>query len=116
MEIKAKTRFIRTSPRKARRVANLIKGKGTTEAMNILKFLPHKGAKIIEKVLKSAIANAEHNYNLDKDNLKVGNILVDQGPSLKRFLPRAMGRATPILKRTSHITVIVKDIGEKEKK
>jgi large subunit ribosomal protein L22 len=116
MEVKAKSRFIRISPRKVRKVVPLVKGKEVILALNILKFLPQKGAKILEKVLKSAIANAEHNYNLDKGNLKVKNILVDQGPSLKRYLPRAMGRATPIKKRTSHITVIVDEIEEKEKK
>lgn len=116
MDVKAKARFVRISPRKVRKVVPLIKGKDALSALNILKFLPQKGAKILEKVVKSAIANAEHNHNLDKASLKIKNVLVDQGPSLKRYLPRAMGRATPIKKRMSHITVIVNEIEKKEKK
>ena len=74
-----------------------------------MKFTPNKGAAIIEQVLKSAVANAEHNYNMDVDKLYVSTIFVDQGPSLKRFKPRAMGRADGIMKRTSHITVMVSE-------
>ena len=109
MEAKAVAKYIRISPRKAAQVANLVRGKSVGEAYAILKFTPNKGAAIIEQVLKSAVANAEHNYNMDVDKLYVSTIFVDQGPSLKRFKPRAMGRADGIMKRTSHITVMVSE-------
>ena len=109
MEAKAVAKYIRISPRKAAQVADLVRGKSEGEAYAILKFTPNKGAAIIEQVLKSAVANAEHNYNMDVDKLYVSTIFVDQGPSLKRFKPRAMGRADGIMKRTSHITVMVSE-------
>ena len=109
MEAKAVAKYIRISPRKAAQVADLVRGKSVGEAYAILKFTPNKGAAIIERVLKSAVANAEHNYNMDVDKLYVSTIFVDQGPSLKRFKPRAMGRADGIMKRTSHITVMVSE-------
>ena len=109
MEAKAVAKYIRISPRKAAQVADLVRGKSVGEAYAILKFTPNKGAAIIEEVLKSAVANAEHNYNMDVDKLYVSTIFVDQGPSLKRFKPRAMGRADGIMKRTSHITVMVSE-------
>ena len=109
MEAKAVAKYIRISPRKAAQVADLVRGKSVGEAYAILKFTPKKGAAIIEQVLKSAVANAEHNYNMDVDKLYVSTIFVDQGPSLKRFKPRAMGRADGIMKRTSHITVMVSE-------
>ena len=109
MEAKAVAKYIRISPRKAAQVADLIRGKSVGEAYAILKFTPNKGAAIIEQVLKSAVANAEHNYNMDVDSLYVSSIFVNQGPSLKRFKPRAMGRADGIMKRTSHITVMVSE-------
>ncbi|PWM51897.1 MAG: 50S ribosomal protein L22 [Clostridiales bacterium] len=109
MEAKAVAKYIRISPRKAAQVADLVRGKSVGEAYAILKFTPNKGAAIIEQVLKSAVANAEHNYNMDVDKLYVSTIFVDQGPSLKRFKPRAMGRADGIMKRTSHITVMVSE-------
>ncbi len=109
MEAKAVARFIRISPRKVRQVINLIKGKDVQEALTILKFTPKRSAKYIAKVLRSAVANAEHNNEMDPDNLYVANAYVDQGPTLKRFMPRAMGRADMIRKRTSHITVIVRE-------
>ncbi|MBO8169393.1 MAG: 50S ribosomal protein L22 [Thermoanaerobacteraceae bacterium] len=109
MEAKAVARFVRISPRKARQVANLIKNKDVHEAMAILKYTSKRGAEIISKVLKSAVANAEHNYEMDPDNLYVANAYVDEGPTLKRYRPRAMGRADLIRKRTSHITVVVRE-------
>lgn len=109
MEAKAVAKFIRISPRKARQVIDLIRGKSVGEAYAILKFTPNKGAAIIESVLKSAVANAEHNYEMNVDALFVSQAFVDQGPSLKRFRPRAMGRADGIKKRTSHITVMVSE-------
>ena len=109
MEAKAVAKLVRISPRKARQVVDLIRGKSVGEAYAILKFTPHKGAALVEKVLKSAVANAEHNYNMNVDNLYVSTAYVDQGASLKRFKPRAMGRADGIRKRTSHITVMVSE-------
>ncbi len=100
-------RHIKVSPRKARNVADLVRGKKTEEARNILKFTPKKPAKIIGKLLNSAISNAEGKKDVDMDNLYISKIMVDGGPTWKRFMPRAMGRASRILKRTSHITIIL---------
>ncbi len=107
MEVKATTRYVRISPVKLRLPICEVKGKNVGQALTLLKFMPVKGAEIIFKTLQSAIANAEHNDKLDVDKLVVKNIFVDSGPSLKRFRPRARGRASRILKRTSHLTVIV---------
>jgi len=109
VEAKAVGRYIRISPYKVRQVVNLIRGKDVNEALAILKFTPKKAAVVVEKVLRSAIANAEHNYNMDRDNLYISKIFVDQGPALKRYKPRAFGRADLIRRRTSHITVVVKE-------
>ncbi|MFP4167711.1 MAG: 50S ribosomal protein L22 [Desulfonatronovibrionaceae bacterium] len=110
MEIKAKANYQRISPQKARLVARNIRGKSVEDALNTLNFTPKKAASMIAKVLNSAMANAEQNYSLDLDDLYVKQVLVDGGPSWKRIRPRAMGRATRILKRTSHITVIVDEL------
>lgn len=107
MEAKAIRKYVRISAMKLRLPINEVKGKNAGEALSILKFMPLKAAAIIYKTLRSAISNAENNQELDVDTLLVKNILVDQGPSLKRFRPRARGRASRILKRTSHLTVIV---------
>jgi large subunit ribosomal protein L22 len=107
MEVKAKLRFVRVGPRKAQLVADLIRGKGSEEALNILTFTKKAAAKIVIKLLKSAIANATQKKNIDVDRLYVKKIMVDQGPTLKRFQPRALGRATTIRKRTSHITIVL---------
>ena len=109
MEAKACAKHIRISPRKARQVVDLIRGKSVQEAYSILHFTPHKGSAIVTKVLKSAVANAEHNYDMDVENLVVSTAFVDQGPSIKRYKPRAMGRADGISKRTSHITIMVSE-------
>ena len=106
-EAKAVARNLRVSPQKLNLVAGLIRGKKVDQALNILQFTQKKAAVIIKKVLESAIANAEHNDGADIDELKVKTIMVDEGPSLKRFMARAKGRGTRILKRTSHITVVV---------
>lgn len=106
---KATARTVRIAPRKARLVVDLIRGKHVSEAMAILKLTPRGASPIIEKVLNSAIANAEHNYDLDIENLFVSQAYVDEGPTLKRYRPRAQGSASPINKRTSHITVIVSE-------
>jgi large subunit ribosomal protein L22 len=107
MEVRAKLRFVRVSPRKARLVADLIRGKGSEEAMNILTFTKKAASKILIKLLKSAIANATQKKTIDIDRLYVKKIAVDQGPTMKRFQPRAMGRATTIRKRSSHITIVL---------
>lgn len=108
MEAKAILRFARITPRKARRVVDLIRGKRASDAMVSLRFMPYRGAKLVEKVLKSAMANAEQaNDHLDIDKLRVKTVLVDQGPMMKRMEPRAQGRANMIKKKTSHITIVV---------
>ena len=104
---KAVARHIRMSPRKARLVVDLIRGKGLPEARSILKFINKRAAEPIVKVLESATANAINNYDMLEDELKVVAAFVDEGPSIKRMLPRARGRADMIKKRTSHITIIV---------
>ena len=104
--MKAKLRFTRIATRKARLVADLIRGKRSEEALNILTFTPKAAARMIIKLLKSAIANATQK-KIDVDRLYVKTIVVDQGPTMKRFMPRAMGRATLIRKRTSHITIVL---------
>ncbi|GGE20914.1 50S ribosomal protein L22 [Marinithermofilum abyssi] len=106
-EAKAVARYVRIAPRKARLVIDLIRGKSVAEALAILRYTPKAASPIIEKVLRSAIANAEHNNELDPQNLVVKTAVVDEGPTMKRFRPRAMGRASRINKRTSHITVVV---------
>ncbi len=109
MEVKAVARYVRISPQKVRKVLEVVKGRPVGDGLNTLKFLPQKAAGILEKVLRSAIANAENNNSLDIDTLVVRNIVVDQGPMLKRFRARARGRGARILKRTSHITITVAD-------
>ncbi len=109
MEARAILKFVRISPRKAKLVVDLVRGKDANEALAILKYTPKKGAKIVEKVIKSAVANAENNFDLDKDNLYISEIYANEGPKLKRWRPRAQGRAFPIMKRTSHIGVVVKE-------
>jgi large subunit ribosomal protein L22 len=107
MEAKARLRHARESSRKVRVVANMIRGKHIDEAMSILRFQPRKAAGLIRKLLVSAIANAANNGKADVEQLFVKGILVDEGPTLKRWLPRAMGRANRVNKRTAHITVTV---------
>ncbi|CEH30953.1 MULTISPECIES: 50S ribosomal protein L22 [Aneurinibacillus] len=109
MEAKAVARNIRIAPRKMRLVVDLIRGKQVGEAIAILKHTPKASSPVVEKVLMSAIANAEHNMNLDANNLVISKVFVDEGPTLKRFRPRAMGRASRINKRTSHVTVILSE-------
>lgn len=109
MQAKAIARQVRVAPRKARLVVDLIRGKQVGEAFAILRNTPKAASPIVEKVLKSAVANAEHNYELDANNLVVEKVTVDEGATMKRFRPRAMGRASRINKRTSHITIIVSE-------
>ena len=109
MEAKAVAKYIRIAPRKVRVVMNLIRDKSIAEAFAILKFTPKAGADVIEKVLKSAVANAENNFDMNVDKLYVSSAYVDQGPTLKRIHPRSRGQAFSILKRTSHVTVVVSE-------
>jgi large subunit ribosomal protein L22 len=108
-QAKAIAKTVRIAPRKVRLVVDLIRGKQVGEAVAILQLTPKAASPVVEKVLKSAVANAEHNYDLDVNNLVVSEVFVDEGPTLKRFRPRAMGRASAINKRTSHITIVVSE-------
>ena len=107
METRAVAKYVRISPRKARLVMDQVRGKRVEEALNMLTFAPQKAARIVKKLIQSAVANAEENTNADVDNLYIKRIYADEGPTLKRFRPRALGRATRIRKRTSHLTVIL---------
>ncbi len=102
----------RISAQKVRLVCDTIRGKRVEEALSVLEFTPRKGAKLVAKILRSGIANAENNKSLDVDTLFVKRIEVGPGPTIKRFLPRAQGRATPLLKRTSHITIVLDEKAE----
>ena len=113
MEVSAKLRYARISPQKCRLVADTVRGQPVNNALNTLKFMPKKGAKLVYKVLWSAIANAQENQGLDVDDLKVARIQVDAAPQFKRYAARAKGRGTRIIKRNSHITVAVSD-GKKD--
>ena len=108
-QAKAIARTVRIAPRKVRLVVDLIRGKQIGEAVAILRHTPKAASPVVEKVLQSAVANAEHNYELDINNLVVSEVFVDEGPTLKRFRPRAQGRASAINKRTSHITIVVSE-------
>jgi large subunit ribosomal protein L22 len=103
----AQARYVRMAPRKARRVVELIRGRRAEDALGVLRFAPQAASEPVGKVLASAVANAEHNKRLDRGSLWVREAYVDEGPTLKRFRPRAQGRAYRINKRTSHITVVV---------
>jgi large subunit ribosomal protein L22 len=107
MEARAVAKYIRMSPQKVRLVVDLVRGKKVQEAVNVLLFTRKYAAGIVAKVLKSAVANASQNPNIDENTLYVKEIFVDQGPSLKRWRARAQGRAAGIKKRMSHITVVV---------
>lgn len=110
MEAKAVGRNIQISPQKARQITEMVRGNNAETAVNTLRFLPKKGGRILRKIIESAIANASQNESIDVDTLYVKRIFVDGGPMLKRIRPRAMGRATRILKRSSHITVILDEL------
>jgi large subunit ribosomal protein L22 len=107
METKAVAKYVRIAPRKVRRVVDLVRGQYVDEAIRTLQFLPNRAAKQVRKVVVSAAANAENNFAMDKETLKITTAFVDVGPTMKRIQPRAMGRAYRILKRSSHITVVV---------
>ena len=107
MEVRAVSKYVRISPQKVRKVVGDIKGKPVESGLQKLKFMPQKAANILEKIIRSAVANADQNADIDIDMLVIQNITADQGPSLKRWKARARGRGTRVLKRTSHITVIL---------
>ncbi len=109
MESKAILRYARITPRKARRVINLIINKNAGDALLFLKFMPYRGAKFVEKLLKSAMANAEQKKAVDPEAMKITRAFVDQGPVMKRVEPRAMGRSNIIRKRTCHITLVLSE-------
>ncbi|HCV21439.1 MAG: 50S ribosomal protein L22 [Arenicellales bacterium] len=111
MEARAVAKYVRVSPQKCRLIADQVRRLPVGQALELLQFSPRKAAGLIRKVLESAVANAEHNEGADIDELRVSRVMVDEGPVLKRWRPRAKGRATPIIKRTSHITVSVSDAG-----
>jgi len=113
MQVTSKLRYAHISPQKCRLVAEVVRGQTVGNAIATLRFMPKKGAKLVRKVLESAVANAEHNHGADVDDLKVALIHVDAAPQLKRFAARAKGRGARILKRNSHITVGVSD-GKKD--
>ena len=110
MEARARTRYVHVAARKARLVVDLIRGRAVGDALTVLDYTPKKAARILAKTLRSAVANAENSGNVDVDELVVKKAFVDEGPTQKRTLPRAQGRATRIFKRTSHVTIVV---GEK---
>ena len=107
MEVKAVTKYVRISPQKVRKLADVIKGKPVEVGLNLLHFMPQKAAGLVEKTLRSAAANADNNHGIDVDSLVIQNLIVDQGPTLKRFRARARGRGARILKKSSHITVVL---------
>lgn len=109
MEVKAVARFVRISPTKVRKVAKAVKGRSADSAVSSLGFMPQRAAGLLREIIRSAVANAQDKGGFDIDSLSVANILVDHGPMLKRFRARAMGRGARILKRTSHITVVLSE-------
>lgn len=109
MEAKAVAKHVRITPRKARAVVDLVRGKSVSEALAILKFSPRGASEVVLKVVKSAAANAENNLNLDKDSLYISKAFVDVGPTMKRVLPRLRGMADRLLKRSCHVTIVVKE-------
>lgn len=109
MESRAVLQYLRMSPQKVRLVADLVRGKKVDEALSILQFTPKAAALPVSKVIKSAVANAQHGGKIDVDTLYVKTIMVDPGPTMKRFMPRAMGRVNRIIRRSSHVTVVLEE-------
>jgi len=109
MEVRAVSKYVRISPQKVRILVDTVKGKPVEIGLETLKFMPQKAAAIVEKIIRSAVANADQHPDIDVDSLVIRNIIADQGPTLKRFRARARGRGSRILKRTAHITVILGD-------
>lgn len=109
MEARAQAKYVRIAPRKVRIVLDLIRGKEVADALNILRFTPKASSIVLEKLLRSAAANAENNNDMNRDALYISECYADQGPTIKRYRPRAMGRASSIQKKTSHITIILQE-------
>ena len=109
MEARAIAKYVKISPRKMKPILDLVRGKNANEALAILNFTPNKGAKILQNVIKSAVANAENNHEMDTDKLFVAEVIANQGPTLKRWRAGAQGRASSILKRSSHVRVVLKE-------
>lgn len=109
MEVRAVAKFVRVQPRKVRIVADRVRGKNAVHSTHLLAYHPSKGARVLKKVLESAIANAENNHGLNPETLRIATIMVDEGPRLKRIQARAMGRAYRIVKKSSHVTVVVEE-------
>lgn len=107
--VKARVKWVKSSPRKIARVLDVIRGKTAAEAVALLKFMPQKGARIVEKLVRSAVANAKNNFKLDEAGLVVSECFANKGIITKRIQPRARGRAFPIKKRTSHVTICVEE-------
>lgn len=115
-QVTAKLKYLRMGPRKVRQIIDLIRGKKAVKAIDILSLTKKRAAKPVLKLLQSAVANAKHNYALSVENLRIAKIMADGGPTLKRWTPKAHGRATPIRERTSHISlVLTAEVAEKEK-
>ena len=109
MEVKSYSKYVRISPKKAREVARILPGKKATEAVSLLKYIPRKAARLLDKTLKSAMANAENNSNLSSDDLIIKQAVVEEGPALKMFRPCARGSSHPYKKRMSHLRIILTD-------
>ena len=109
MEVRAVSKHIRTSPKKVRLILDIVRGKKVDEALSVLRYMPNPSAKVVAKTIRSAAANAENNFQMSTDDLRIVRIYADEGRTLKRFRPRARGRASPLLKRSSHITVVVEE-------
>ena len=107
MEVVAYTKYSRISPKKAREVAREVQGRPANEALELLKFIPRKAARLLRKTLHSAVANAENNHNLNSDDLVIKEAIVEEGPAFRRFKPAARGSAKPIRKRTSHLRIVL---------
>jgi large subunit ribosomal protein L22 len=116
MEVKAVSKYVRTSPQKVQILVGALKGRPVETGLDILKFMPQKAAKILDKTIRSAVANADQNPDIDIDALVIRNIFADKGPTLKRWRARARGRGARILKRTSHITVILSEESSEQKR
>ncbi len=114
LDVRAVLRRAPISPFKVRRILNVIRGKGAVEALHMLRFMPHRGARMVEKLLKSAIANAEENFGMHRDDLYIYRIYADEGPRYKRYRFGARGRVKPYRRRTSHITIILRERGWEE--
>lgn len=111
-EARARARYVRIAPRKVRIVIDLVRGKPAQEALNLLRFVPKRASRVVAKVIRSAMANATHNYEMDEGRLYIAEAYVDEGPALKRIRPEMRGQAFPIRKRTSHVTVVLRERGE----